>query len=404
MAAPAAIAAAVVKRRVASAIVRLAPLAVLTVLGAPVFMVLLVLTLFAGSPEAACRANGNAGGLVVTRTNPPAGLTHRQRELFSQPLQLQPDRWYTTGATWFENGDGSGTGTHGAIPDSGQADLTQHPDTFAELSLRTTNSGITYDTANALGRLPWMTGLRVAYRGRSIVVFKRDFGYGQGADTIGGERYRLDLWGPAARALGTTSSLVKIQLAPKSGAGNLVGETPGAGRVDSTASPTCPAPGGGGTGPLPLTPGDRAKLLPSGLAAAPRRAPETVKLLIAAGNQITGKPYLMGGGHGVPLGTVAPFYDCSSAVSYLLWKAGLFTSDIAWVSGDLGSSYGVPGYGPWVSVLGNADHVYMYVAGLRFDTHTWTSSDGGVDGIGWHTQRRPDIGFSARHPAPVRRP
>jgi len=394
MPAPAAIGAAVVKRRAASAALRWAPCAVLAVIGTPVFMVLLVLTLFAGSPEAECRASGGAGGLVVTPANPPAGLTPRQQQLFSIPLQMQPGRWYSTAATWFYAGDGSGTGTHGAIPDLGQSDLTQHPNTFAELSLRTTNSGINYDTANALGRLPWMTAVRVAYRGRSIIVRKRDFGYGQGAETLGGERYRIDLWGPAARALGTTSSLVKIQLAPKTGAGDLIG---GAGAGGATASPTCAA-AGTGSGPLLLTPGERAKLLPNGLAAAPRRAPGAVKQLIAAGNQLVGKPYLLGGGHGVPLGAIAPFYDCSSAVSYLLWKAGLFPSDIAWVSGDLGNSYGAPGYGKWISVLGNADHVYLYAAGLRFDTSLWSSSDGGVDGIGWHTDQRPDVGFSPRHP------
>src|SRR5450759_4578048 len=34
--------------------------------------------------------------------------------------------------------------------------------------------------ANALGVLPYMTGLRVARAGRSIIVYKRDTGYGQG--------------------------------------------------------------------------------------------------------------------------------------------------------------------------------------------------------------------------------
>src|SRR5215218_4021428 len=110
MPAPAAIGAAVVKRRAASAALRWAPCAVLAVIGTPVFMVLLVLTLFAGSPEAECRASGGAGGLVVTPANPPAGLTPRQQQLFSIPLQMQPGRWYSTAATWFYAGDGSGTG------------------------------------------------------------------------------------------------------------------------------------------------------------------------------------------------------------------------------------------------------------------------------------------------------
>lgn len=410
MGAPAVIAGAVAKRRAASAAARLGLFGALVVVSIPLFMVLLVVALFGGTPEATCRAQAATGGLVVSPANPSPGLSPRQRQLFSAPLQLQPGRWYSVGATWYYAGDDTGSTSSGAIPDPAQSDLAQHPDTFAELSVLTVNpanpeNGGTFKVsdANALGVLPWMTSLRVAYGGRSVLVWKRDVGFGQGAKTIAGERFRIDLWGPSARALGVTSNLVKIQLVPRSGAGNLVGDTPGAGQLGSSATPNCSSTAGGSTGPLPLTPGERAKLLPNGLAAAPRRAPDVVKQMIAAGNQLVGRPYLMGGGHGVPLGTLAPFYDCSSAVSYILWKAGVFPSDIAWVSGDLGSSYGVAGYGPWVSILGNADHVYAYIAGLRFDTHRWSSSDGGVDGIGWHTERRPDTGFSARHPGSNRR-
>lgn len=403
MAAPAAIAGAIAKRRAASAAARWGLPVALGVLAIPLFMMLLVLALFAGTPEATCRAQGvSAGGaVVVAPANPAGGLSPRQRALFAAPLQMQPGRWYPAGATYYFAGDSTGSGTRGAIPDPAQSDLSRHPDTFAELSVLTHNPAntgtFTFDDANALGRLPWMTGLRVAYRQRSILVYKRDVGYGQGASTIGGERYRIDLWGPAAHALGTTSSLVRLQLVPKTGAGATVGETPNASMSASSAT-TCPTTGSGATGPLPLTPGDRARLLPSGLAAAPEHAPAAIKQLIAAGNQLVGRPYLLGGGHGTPLAQLGQFYDCSSAVSYMLFHAGLFSSSFAWVSGDLGSRYGAAGYGHWLSVLGNADHVYLYAAGLRFDTHRWGAGDGGVQGIGWHSAQRPDTGFYARHP------
>ena len=45
---------------------------------------------------------------------------------------------------------------------------------------------------------------------------------------------------------------------------------------------------------MPETPGPRAKLLPNGQAAAPADAPAAVKEIIAAGNQIAGKPYVYG--------------------------------------------------------------------------------------------------------------
>ena len=65
---------------------------------------------------------------------------------------------------------------------------------------------------------------------------------------------------------------------------------------------------------VPVTAGERAQLLPNGLAAAPADAPLAVREIIAAGNQIVGKPYLYGGGHGLALSEIAPAYDCSSSV------------------------------------------------------------------------------------------
>lgn len=367
-----------------------------SVFAVPLMLVLLVLALFAGSPEAEC-ADQSAPGIQIERTTPPAGLTERQRALFSTPLEMEPGRWYRVGATTFYAGDGTGTGTRGAIPDGDQSDLSRHPDTFAELSLKTENNGVTFETANALGRLPWMAAVRVAYRGRSVVVHKRDIGFGQGASTIDGERYRIDLWGPAARALGTSSNLVQIQLLPRSGAGATLGDIPEGAAGGDRSEIECVAPGPIG-GPLPLTAGQRARLQPNGLAAAPREAPDAVKRVIAAGNEIVGKPYVYGGGHGLPLSQVSPSYDCSSSVSYLLHGGGLASADYTPASGEMAAGYGQPGYGRWISLLANGSHVYMYVAGLRWDTHRYGSGDQGVDGIGWHTARRPDTGFTPRHP------
>ena len=60
-------------------------------------------------------------------------------------------------------------------------------------------------------------------------------------------------------------------------------------------------------GPLPLTPGQTAKILPDGTRRRARRTrPRAVKLAIAAGNQIIDKPYIYGGGHGQPLDRSSP--------------------------------------------------------------------------------------------------
>ncbi len=376
-------------------------------LGLPLVVMTAVVSVRGEQREAAIRACDQQlapGGMQVGGPL-PAGLTPGARARFYEPLQLEPGRWYRTGATRFYNAPGDATGT-GSIPDPAQRDLMAHPDTFAELSLAASNPAnyrtFRFEDANALGALPYMTGLRVAKDGRSIVVYKRDVGYGQGTDTTAsGERYRIDLWGPAADALDISKDEVRIALAPATGAGGALGETPAATQLDAApADPRAFAEciGPLGRGPLPLTPGQRAKLLPNGLAAAPRDAPAAVKQMIAAGNELVGRPYLYGGAHGAPLSQLMPAYDCSSSISYLLYGARLVDVNYTPPSGVMATSLGRPGYGRWVSVLANAGHVYAYIAGLRWDTHNAVPGERGADGIGWHTGRRDDTDFTPRHP------
>ncbi|MDO8184649.1 hypothetical protein Q5424_04790 [Conexibacter sp. JD483] len=388
---------------VASGAGRLLAVAAVLLAAVPLLLVTAVVSVVGTQRQAAatrCEQAGAAGGPAVGG-GMPAGLSPGARARFHEPLQLEPGRWYRTGATWFPDGTG-------AIPDSRQSDLTQHPDSFAELSLAPTNPANTrtfrFEDANALGTLPFMTALRVAKGDRSLVVYKRDVGYGQGTDvTASGERFRIDLLKSAADELGVTKDEVKIALAPRTGAGATLGETPDSVQTDGAdlAGADCAAmlqQPTGGSGPLPLTAGERARLLPSGLAAAPRRAPRAVREIIAAGNRIVGKPYLYGGAHGSPLSVVMPAYDCSSSVSFLLYGAGLVDVNDTPPSGEMATSLGLPGYGRWVSVLANGGHVYAYVAGLRWDTHNAVAGEQGVAGIGWHTGRRDDHAFTPRHP------
>jgi hypothetical protein len=120
--------------------------------------------------------------------------------------------------------------------------------------------------------------------------------------------------------------------------------------------------------------------------------------ILAAGNQIAGKPYLYGGGHGLPLNQVAPAYDCSSSVEHLLYGGGLLPVGYDAASGAL-ESFGVPGSGRWITIYASADHVFMYVAGLRWDTHNAAGPQDGSSGIGWHPLVRNSAGFVVRHPA-----
>ncbi len=264
-----------------------------------VSLIVLVVAIISPATSASCLPGG--GGIAVSTVSVPPGLSATARQSWDTPLQMQPGHWYQVGATEYYDGDGTGSGHFGSIPDPAQSNLDQHPDTFAELSLLPSNPAnggtLTFADANALGNLPYMTGLRVARNDKSIVVYKRDTGYGQGPSehTPEGFEYRIDLWGPAAQALGVSKDQVDIELAPKTGAGAVLEVTPGAtiagGAEETGESAQCEV-GGAAEGPLPLTPGQTAKVLPDGLAAAPAEAPAAVKDMIAAGNRLYGTPYV----------------------------------------------------------------------------------------------------------------
>ncbi len=138
----------------------------------------------------------------------------------------------------------------------------------------------------------------------------------------------------------------------------------------------------------PLAPGDKARLTADGLAVAPEGAPEAVKRIIAAGNRIAKRPYRWGGGHGR---WEDSGYDCSGTVSYALRGAGLLKSPLA--SYDY-FGWGQAGKGQWVTIFTNSGHMYMTVAGLRFDT-----SGRGANGSRWQKAMRDPGAFTIRHPA-----
>jgi hypothetical protein len=112
-------------------------------------------------------------------------------------------------------------------------------------------------------------------------------------------------------------------------------------------------------------PGTAAKLLANGEATVPSEAPRAVAGAIAAGNAIRSKPYVYGGGHGESLNVVQESYDCSSSVSFLLHGGGLL-GEQAVVSGEL-ESFGEEGPGRWFTIYANAEHVFMYIAGIYWD-------------------------------------
>jgi hypothetical protein len=128
--------------------------------------------------------------------------------------------------------------------------------------------------------------------------------------------------------------------------------------------------------------------LGNGVALPPLDAPDAVKQIIEAGNGIARTPYIWGGGHGKWLDKG---YDCSGSISFALASAGLLSQTET--SGQL-MSFGEPGKGKWVTIYASGTHVFMEVAGIRFDTGAQR-----VTGSRWAPDGRSTAGFVARHPA-----
>ena len=139
--------------------------------------------------------------------------------------------------------------------------------------------------------------------------------------------------------------------------------------------------------PAPLNPGQEAQVISESEASAPASAPPAVQDAIAAGNAIATTPSIWGGGHG---SFESAGYDCSGAVSYALHGGGFLESPLDSTGLE---TWGEPGPGQWITVYANAEHAWMVVAGIAFDTV-------GGPGPRWHDPwvDSPE-GFVARHPA-----
>ena len=166
------------------------------------------------------------------------------------------------------------------------------------------------------------------------------------------------------------------------GAAPAVAQTGGSGPPGTTTSPTtttAPAPSG------------TAQIQPGGTATPPANAPTAVRRAIKAANKIHTRPYVWGGGHG---SFKSRGYDCSGSVSYVLHHAGLLSGS-ARPSGGF-TNWGFAGSGRWVTVYANSGHMWLKVAGLRFDT-----TDRERDGTRWHRDIRSSAGYAVRHPGGI---
>ena len=144
--------------------------------------------------------------------------------------------------------------------------------------------------------------------------------------------------------------------------------------------------------PAPLTPGQSANYISESQASVPSEAPSAVAGAIEAANSIATTPYIWGGGHG---SFESSGYDCSGAVSFALNGGGFLSSPLDSTGLE---TWGEPGPGQWITVYANAEHAWMIIAGLAFDTV-------GGPGPRWHSSPvdSPE-GFIARHPLGLLKP
>ncbi len=139
--------------------------------------------------------------------------------------------------------------------------------------------------------------------------------------------------------------------------------------------------------PAPLTPGEAASFISESQASVPSAAPPAVAAAIEAANSIATTPYIWGGGHA---SFESSGYDCSGSVSFALHGGGFLESPLDSTGLE---TWGEAGPGRWITVYANAEHAWMIIAGLAFDTV-------GGPGPRWHSSPvdSPE-GFIARHPA-----
>jgi len=125
--------------------------------------------------------------------------------------------------------------------------------------------------------------------------------------------------------------------------------------------------------PVRFIAGTQAELDPTDghVALVPAGAPATVQAMVVAGNELQGLPYGPGG-HPDPLGATEE--DCSSTVSYVLYRSGVRPISEILADNPLAQDYvhwGDAGSGRWVTIYATdapTPHVFIVIAGLRLDT------------------------------------
>ena len=194
------------------------------------------------------------------------------------------------------------------------------------------------------------------------MLVKRDIGYGQGPGQA--IPYRLDIYAPAAAALGVTKNPGRDRARP------LLGHRRPPRPAPASATPDDRTRRGCADARSPRTAADSPparppRILADGRAAAPAARPRRgeARDRRRQPDHRHGPTSPAAAVHGAPLSELAAAYDCSGATSYLLLRR----RPVRRLRADLRAARvlrGQPGPGRWITVYANSRHVFIDVAGI----------------------------------------
>ena len=193
---------------------------------------------------------------------------------------------------------------------------------------------------------------------------------------------------------------VTVTPAPNPGAGNLLGAVPAPPPSEAASATGCQAALTEGS--IGLTPGQTARILPDGSAAAPAEAPARRE---ARDRRRQPHPHAPLPRTRCPLRhaspssgppTTAPAPPPSSSTAPASWAPTPSTPTSL-------ESYGLPGPGRWITIYANSAHAWIVIAGIALDTANY----GGPpipagSGPRWRTEPLANLAdgtqYIARHP------
>ena len=229
--------------------------------------------------------------------------------------------------------------------------------------------GFTFQDADALDHLALSHRAAGRHEGHERLLAKRDTGYGQGPGQFiaDGQPYRLDVWWQAAQCARDHEDRGADRARARDGRRR---HARGAPRIQRShrrrrKRRACRR-GRRGECPAAADAGNADEDPPEGLAAAGEDAPGAVKRMVAAGNRLFDASYLTAARTAYRSNTLQPRMTAPPRSPTSCTPAAC-SANTPRTRPNLRPTAN-PAPARYVSIYANAEHAFMYVGGLRFDT------------------------------------